>query len=112
MKSQICLKELLGNIYNVYKKIIYIFGISATNRIGQKSLQPKTFATDFFLIYSLRLNIFFPPHPEIQFPNFLDIRNPWGKVNGKKWSQIVKLLLIKGVKLPRKKMFFQRIFPN
>ena len=29
-----------------------------------------------------------------------------GKNNGKKWSQILKLLLIKGVKLPRKKKLF------
>ena len=30
--------------------------------------------------FSLRLTVFLPPLPEVQCPNFLDIRNPWGKV--------------------------------
>ena len=34
-----------------------------------------------------------------------------GKSNGKKWSQILKLLLIKGVKSLRKKIVFGRILP-
>ena len=59
----------------------------------------KVFLTDFF-ICSLRLNVFLPPLPEVQCPNFLDLRNPWGKVMERSgW----KLLLIKGVKSPRKK---------
>ena len=33
-------------------------------------------------------------------------QNPLGKLIWKKWSQIWKLLLLKGVKLPRKKKFF------
>ena len=39
----------------------------------------KVFLRIFF-ICSLRLNVFFPPVPEVQCLNFLDIRNPWGKV--------------------------------
>ena len=30
--------------------------------------------------FSLRLTVFLPPLPEVQCPNFLYIRNPWGKV--------------------------------
>ena len=41
----------------------------------------KVFFTDFFfLICSLRLNVFLPPLPKVQCPNFLDFQNPWGKV--------------------------------
>ena len=39
-------------------------------------------------------------------PKCLKIRNPWGKSNGKKGSQIYILILIKGVKLPHKKVCF------
>ena len=53
-----------------------------------------------------RFNVFLPPLPKVVCPKNLDIKNPWGKSNGKKWSQIGKLLLIKGVKLPRKKCLF------
>ena len=49
-----------------------------------------------------RLNVFLPPLPKVGCPKFGDIRNPWGKSNEKKWSLILKLLLIKGVKLPHK----------
>ena len=34
----------------------------------------------FFFICSLGLNVFLPQLPKVQCPNFLDIRNPWGKV--------------------------------
>ena len=30
--------------------------------------------------FSLRLTVFSPPLPEVQYLSFLDIRNPWGKV--------------------------------
>ena len=30
--------------------------------------------------FSLRLTVFVPPLPQVQRPNFLDFRNPWGKV--------------------------------
>ena len=32
----------------------------------------------------IRLPVFLPPLPEVQCQNFLDVRNPWGKVRGKK----------------------------
>ena len=35
-----------------------------------------------------RLNVFLPQLPEVGCPIFLELRNPWGKSNGKKWSQI------------------------
>ena len=34
----------------------------------------------FFLIFSLRLNVFMLPLSEAQCPNFLDFWNPWGKL--------------------------------
>ena len=53
------------------------------------------------------------PLPKVQCPNFLDIRNPWAKVLEISGLKIWKLLLIKGVKSPRKKkFFFQQIWPS
>ena len=54
-----------------------------------------------FSLCSLNLKVLLPPLPEVQYPNFLDFPNPWGKTNEKKWSQIWILLLIRGVKSPR-----------
>ena len=45
---------------------------------GLKLPRQKNFFLHFF-ICSLRLNVFFPPLPKVQCPNFLDFRNPWGK---------------------------------
>ena len=39
-------------------------------------------------LLTYRLNVFLPPFPIVGCPIFLEIRNPWGKSNGKKWSQI------------------------
>ena len=52
------------------------------------------------------MNVFLLPLPKVGCPKLLEIRNPWGKSNGKKLSQIEKLLLIKGVKSPQKKGCF------
>ena len=46
-----------------------------------------------------------PPLPRVQCSNLLDFPNHWGKLNGRKWSQIWIYLLIKGVKSPRTKSF-------
>ena len=52
---------------------------------------------------------FCPPFPKSDVQNFRDSKS-LGKRDGKKWSYISKLLLITGVKLPRKKKFiFGRI---
>ena len=48
----------------------------------------------------------FSPFPEVQCPISFRYLESLGKSNGKKWSQIVKLLLIKGLHLPRKKSCF------
>ena len=53
-----------------------------------------------------RLNVFLTPLPEVGCPIFVRDLESLGKSNGKKWSQIVKLLLIKGLHLPRKKSSF------
>ena len=45
------------------------------------------------------LNVFLPPLPEVA--NNFEIQNPWGKV-----VSDLKILLIKGVKLPHKKNVF------
>ena len=60
--------------------------------------------------FSHRLTVFLPPLLEIKCPNFLDFRNSWGKSNVKKWSQIWKLLLIKGAKFPLQKKLFTDLF--
>ena len=52
------------------------------------------------------LNVFLPPLPEIGCPIFLEIRNPWGNSNGKKWSQIRTFLFENCLKSSRKKKFF------
>ena len=56
----------------------------------------------FFIICSLNLNVFLTHFPKSNIKTFLS-RKPLGKRNGKKWSQIWKLLLIKSVKLLRAK---------
>ena len=63
-----------------------------------------------FVICSLRLKVFLTPLPEVQCPILFWFSESLGKSNGKKWSQIVRLLLRKGLHLPRKKSsFFWRI---
>ena len=64
------------------------------------------FFTIFFFICSLRLNVFLALIPKVQCSKFFRFLEFFGKCNGKKWSQIWKLLLIKGVKLPRKNVCF------
>ena len=54
--------------------------------------------------FSLRLTVFLPPLPTSNVQTF-QILESLGKSNGKNWSQIWKLWLIKGVKSPRRKKF-------
>ena len=51
------------------------------------------------------LNVFLPPLPVVGCPKFFVDTESLGNSNEKKWSQIWKLLLIKGVRLPRKEKF-------
>ena len=44
---------------------------------GVKLPRRKKFLTDIFYICSLRLNVFVPPLPDVQCPNFLNFQNPW-----------------------------------
>ena len=39
-------------------------------------------------LLSYSLHIFLPPLAKVGCPKFLEIWNPWGKSNGKKWYQI------------------------
>ena len=48
----------------------------------------------------------FAPLLEVRCPIFLEIRNPWGKSNGKKWSPFGTFLFGSGLKLRRKKSLF------
>ena len=48
------------------------------------------------------LNVFFPPLPKVGCPKLFEIWGSLGKSNGKKWSQIWKLSLKKGVESPGK----------
>ena len=47
---------------------------------------------------SLCLTVILPPLPKVHCPNFLDFRNPWGKVRQKKISDL-KTLAYKGCKI-------------
>jgi hypothetical protein len=53
-----------------------------------------------------RLNVFLPPLLKVGCPIFLEIWNPWGKSNGKKWSQIGTFFFRSGIKSPKKNSFF------
>ena len=53
---------------------------------------------------------FFAPTSRRPMSKHFRFSESLGKSNGKKWYQIWKLLLIKGVKSPRRKKFFLRIF--
>ena len=55
-----------------------------------------------FFIFSLRLNVFLPPFPKVQYPNFLNFGNQWGKVMERSDLIFKKKMLVKGVKWPRK----------
>ena len=41
-----------------------------------------------FFTLRYRLNVFLSPLPKVGCPICLEIRNPWGKINEKKWSKI------------------------
>ena len=77
---------------------------------GVKLQRRKGFLWSFF-ICSLRLKVYLPSLSEIQCPFFFRFKESFGKSYGKKWSQIVKLLIKKGLKSPRKKKkkFLQQI---
>ena len=60
----------------------------------------------FFPLCSLHLNVFLLPLPKVQCQNFSDFSNLWGKLMKRSGLRFLILLLIKGVKLPRKKNDF------
>ena len=79
---------------------------------GVKSQRQKirSFLQFFFFIGWHCLNVFCPPLPEVQCPNFLDFWNPWGKVmerNGLRFENFCSY----GVKLSHKKLFISWIMP-
>ena len=49
---------------------------------------------------------FCPHFPKLDVQFFLEIRNPWGKVMERSDLRYENFLLIKGIKSPRKKVFF------
>ena len=60
---------------------------------GVKLPRWKKFFT-FFIIWSLNLNVFLPPLPEVQCPNYFRFAESLWKNNGKNWSLIWKLFLM------------------
>ena len=64
----------------------------------------KKFLTNFFSLCSLRLNALCP-HFQSPMSKLFRFSESLGKTNGKKWSQIWIILLIKGVKPPRNFFF-------
>ena len=83
--------------------------VSDLNIFSQKRCKnaaaKKVFFTDFRHLFTPVKGLF-SPLPEVQCPISFRYLESLGKSNGKKWSQIVKLLLIKGLQLPRKKNVF------
>ena len=65
---------------------------------------------DFFFCFSLHLSSLLAPISRSPMSKTIRFWDSFGKSNGKKWSQIWKLLLNKGVKLLWRKKFFLRIF--
>ena len=61
-------------------------------------------------VFLTPLNNLFAPTSRSPMSKLFRVSESLGKSNGKKWSQIWKLLLIKGVKSPRKKKFFTDFF--
>ena len=57
------------------------------------------------------LTVFLPPLPEVGWQIFLETRNPGGKSDGKKWSNIWTFLFGSGRKSPRKKSCSLLILP-
>ena len=88
---------------------IYFYSICRAKKLVFGQILPYWAEFFWYWCFSLRLTVFLPPLPEVQCPNHLDFQNPW-KEFGQKWSQIWKLLLIKGVKLPRQKKFLTDFF--
>ena len=97
--------RLLGLWGKVKKEVV-----STLKLFALKEYKIAALKTSFLRIFLLHL---FTPFKRLFAPTF---RRPFsklcryleslGKINKKKWSQIVKLLLIKGVNSPRKKKFF------
>ena len=55
----------------------------------------------------------YAPTARSQMSRILEHLESFGKSNGKKWSQILKLLIIKGVKSQRKNyIVFEQILPH
>ena len=91
-----------GKKWSQIWKLLLIKGVISPRR--------KKVFTDFF---SLHLFTFFKrlsaPTSQSPMSKLYRFGESLGKSNGKKWSQIWNLLLIKGVKLPRIFFFFWRI---
>ena len=47
-----------------------------------------------------------PPLPQVGYPKFLEIQNPWGKMLKRSGLRIDHFWLGSGLKSPRKKSFF------
>ena len=62
-----------------WEKVMKRSGVKFQNfsHKGCKIAEAKIFLRIFFC--SLRLIVFLPPLLEVQYPNFLDLKNPWGK---------------------------------
>ena len=65
----------------------------------------KIFLKDFFYLFT-PIKPLFVPTSQNPMPKLFRFSESLAKTNGKKWYRIVKLLLIKDVKSPRKKIVF------
>ena len=98
--SQIWKLLLIKGVKLLHKKVSFW---------GNFALLSRVFLVSMFLTL---FNGLFAPISQSPMSNPFEFSESLGKINRKKWSQIWKLLLIKGVKLPRqkKKVFFLIFF--
>ena len=77
---------------------------------GLKLPRQKKFFTHIFLPLFTPFKRLFAPIFRIPMTKLFRFSKSFEETNGKKWSQIWLLLLIKGVKLPQQKVWFSKNF--
>ena len=77
--------------------------IAAQKKIVFWQILPYLGGFFWYWCFLLRLMVFLPPTSRSPISKPFIFSKSFGKSNGKKCSQILKMLLIKGVKSPRKK---------
>ena len=119
-QSQISKKNFRFGILwvKVMEKVVSDLKTFTNKRCKIAARKKNCFCANFALLSMIFLvsvfltpfNNLFAPTSRSPMSKLFRVSESLGKSNGKKWSQIWKLLLIKGVKSPRKKKFFTDFF--